>query len=514
MSILSAFNTARSSLLAQSRALSVASNNVGNVNTPGYTRLRPIFETIPGSSGGLSVGGGASIESIQRVVDATIDLQLQRERQELSYDAEIERGLTSIEGIFEELGGTGISGALSEFFASLGDLANNPANSTVRESVLQAAKNLTSLIHDADRRLDQRQIDANNQLQQSVTEVNAITADLAELNGQIFRVESSGSGAEASALRDRRAALLADLAEHVGFTFFERPDGQISVFVGGGAVLVDDDVSAQLLVQPGAAGNPVFFDIFHDLGGSVGGPITARILGGKMGAAIDLRDNRIQSYRDSLDEFTFTLARRINDEHFGPLPAPPPGDAFGLVDNQSRRFFIDGAQAVTPEGSDFTLIGGAAAAIAIHADILANIRHIAAGAVSIGGAGAATGDNQNALDLAAAELNGSAFFQLARDPVTGLEIPPGIVPGGNAQTLGGFSSSISGRLGSELQSSRRALAQEELVVAELEQRRASISGVSLDEEIANLIRFERAYQASARIIQETNTLIGFLIDMV
>ncbi len=88
------------------------------------------------------------------------------------------------------------------------------------------------------------------------------------------------------------------------------------------------------------------------------------------------------------------------------------------------------------------------------------------------------------------------------------------MPGGNAQTLGGFSSSISGRLGSELQSSRRALAQEELVVAELEQRRASISGVSLDEEIANLIRFERAYQASARIIQETNTLIGFLIDMV
>ena len=514
MSILSAFNSARSSLLAQSRALAVTSSNIGNVNTPGYTRLRPIFVPIPSSSGGIPIGGGASIASIQRVVDATIDLQLQRERQELSYDTEIERGLAGIEGIFEELGGTGISAALSELFASLGDLANNPADSTVRESVLQAGQNLIGLIQDADRRLAQRQIDANNQLQQSATEVNGIAADLAQLNGQIFRLENSGGGTEASALRDRRAALLADLAEHVDFTLFEKPDGQLSVFVGGGAVLVADDVSAKLQVQPGAPGNPVFFDIFYDLAGSVGGPITSRILGGTMGGAIDLRDNRIQSYRDSLDEFTFTLARRINDEHYGPLPAPPPGDAFGLVDNQSRRFFIDRTQVVTPEGADFVLIGGAAAGIAIHADILADTRHIAAGAVSVGGAGAAAGDNQNALDLAAVELDGSGFFQLARDPATGLEIPPGIVPGGNAQTLGSFFTSISGRLGSDLQGARRALTQEELVVAELEQRRASVSGVSLDEEIANLIRFERAYQASARIIQETNTLLEFLINMV
>ncbi len=514
MSILSAFNSARSSLLAQSKALAVTSNNIGNVNTPGYTRLRPIFTPLPSYSGGFPVGGGASIESIQRVVDATIDLQLQRERQELSYDTEIERGLTGIEGIFEELGGTGISAALSELFASLGDLANDSADLTVRESVLQAAQNLIGLIHDADRRLDQQQVDANNQLQQSITEVNAIAAGLAQLNGQIFQVETSGVGSEASALRDRRTALLSDLAEHLDFTSFEKANGQISVFVGGGAVLVDDDVSAQLLVQPGAGGNPVFFDIFHDLGGSVGGPITSRILGGKIGGAIDLRDNRIQSYRDSLDEFTFTLARRINDEHYGPLPAPPPGDAFGLVDNQSRRFFIDRTQAVTPEGADFALIGGAAAAIAIHTDIQADTRHIAAGAVSVGGAGAAAGDNQNALDMAAVELDGSAFFQLTRDPTTGLEIPPGIVPGGNAQALGSFLTSISGRLGSELQGSRRSLAQEELVVAELVQRRASVSGVSLDEEIANLIRFERAYQASARVIQETNSLIDFLINMV
>lgn len=514
MSILAAFNSARSSLLAQSRALSVTSNNIGNVNTPGYTRVRPIFLPISATSAGVPVGGGASVDSIQRVVDATLDLQLQRERQQLAYDEHIEQGLSGIEGIFEELGGTGISASLSALFSSLGDLASDSANSTVRESVLQSAQTLIGLIHDADRRLAARAIDANNQLAQSVNEVNTIAANIAQLNEQIFRIGTGAAGDVASSLQDRRAGLLQDLAEHIDFMFFERPDGQISVFLGGGAILVDSETAAQLELQPGAAGNPVFFDVFHNLDGSVGGPITDTINGGAMGAAISLRDNQIQFYRDSLDEFAFTLARRINDEHFGSLPAPPPGDAFGLVDSQSRRFFVDGTQAATPEGADFPLIGGAAARISIHTDILADTRHIAAGAVSVGGAGAAAGDNQNALEMAAIELANSSFFQINRDPATGLEIAPGIVPTATSHTLGSFFDSVSGKLGAELLGSRRALAQGELVVAELEQRRAAVSGVSLDEEVANLIRFERAYQASARVIQDIDELLGFLMELI
>ena len=94
MSILAAFNSARASLLAQSRALSITSNDIGNVNTPGYTRVRPIMVSIPGTSGGLPVGGGSAIDSIQRIVDMTIDLQLHRERQILAFDGQLERGLT------------------------------------------------------------------------------------------------------------------------------------------------------------------------------------------------------------------------------------------------------------------------------------------------------------------------------------------------------------------------------------------------------------------------------------
>lgn len=512
MSILAAFNSARASLLAQSRALAVTSNNVGNANTPGYTRLRPIFTPIPSSVEGFSIGGGASVGEVQRVVDAAVDLQLHREHQQLSYNEHIERGLSSVEGIFEELGGTGIGAALSAFFSSLGDLANDPSNTAVREGVVQSADTLVGLIRDADRRLADRQVDANNQLAQSLTEANAIAANLAELNRQIFSSETGTGNEAASALRDQRTALLTDLAEHVDFTYFERPDGTISVFVAGGMVLVDGNMAASLEARTGAPGNPAFFDVYHNLQGTVNGPVTGRILGGKAGAALDMRDNRLASYRDSMDEFAFTLARRLNDEHYGPLPAPPPGDAFGLVDNVSRRFFVDGSQTATAEGADFTLIGGAAAHLAIHADILLDPRHIAAGATSVGGGGASAGDNENALEMAGIQFGTADFFQITRD-ATGAEIAPGVAPNGTAHTLNNFLTSVSGRLGAELLGSRRALEQEELIVSELEQRRASLSGVSMDEEVANLIRYERAYEAAAKVIQDTDRLLGVLMEI-
>ena len=288
----------------------------------------------------------------------------------------------------------------------------------MRESVLQSAQSLISLIRDADRRLADRQIDANNQIAQSVAEVNTIVQNIAQLNSQIFRSEAGGTGDLSSALRDRRSELLNDLAQHVDFSYFERPDGQIAAFLSGGGMLVDSEVAGGLAAQPGAGGNPVFLDVFHELQGSLSGPVTSTIRGGTLGAAIDLRDNRLQSYRDSLDEFAFTLARRINNEHYGPLPAPPPGDAFGLVDNVSRRFFVDGTAAAVPEGADFALIGGAASRIAIHTDIATDTRHIAAGATSVGGSGAAAGDNENALEMAARQLDSSAFFQISLPRVT------------------------------------------------------------------------------------------------
>jgi flagellar hook-associated protein 1 FlgK len=503
VSIFSTLGLGKLGLLAQQRAIQVTSNNIANVNTPGYTRQRAIFQPVTPTylPEGFPLGGGVDVSRVERVVDEMLDAQLAQERSAQGFDTAREAGLSRIEGILQELDGNGISAALTEFFSAFSDLANRPGGSTERQAVIQSANTLIATIRDADRRLAELQIDANRQIEQNVREINDIAQDIAELNREIFAKEVGGSGAVAASLRDERSQLLEQLAEKIDFSSFERADGQIAVFVGGGFLLVDKDMAGSLEVQTGAPGNPAFYDVFHNLEGSVTGPITSRIASGELAAAIDLRDATAVEYRGQLDSLAYSLAGRVNALHFPTAPAT----AYGLVDDVQRRFFVDGSQPAVAAGADFTAVTGAAANLAIHADLVADPRHVAAGVASLGaGLGAAPGDGENALAISELAVAAGAIYR------------PGDAPGaptGGSATLGDFYDGVAGQLGAELLSTTRALKQEELIVAQLEERRGALSGVSLDEEVANLIRFERAYQASARIIQTADELLERLLDL-
>ncbi len=502
MSIFGTLTIGKQGLLTQARAIQVTANNIANVNTPGYTRQRPIFVPVPPTftRAGVSLGGGVELSDIQRIADAALDAQLQRQRQELAFQNGIDRGLARIEGIFQELEGTGIVATLEQFFKSLNDLASNPNEPSVRNQVVQSAITLADLIRDADRRLFQLQTDANQQITQFTGEINQIAADIAQINHKILEQEV-GESASANALRDKRDQLLAQLGEKIDFTSFERDDGQISVFVAGGFLLVDNDLAASLeasvdqSTQP--LSHPSFFHVFQNVDGTIAGPITSGITGGELGAVLDLRDTRTQFYRSALDEFAFTLANRVNTQHLA---------GYGLEDDTQRRLFVDPSQPADPQGPDFASVAGAASAINVNADLLANNRHLAAGATSLGaGLGAATGDTANVLLLAALQTSSSAFFQVGD--------PPAGPASGPTRALGEFMDSLAGTLGADLQSTRRALVQEGLVLANLEEQRGALSGVSLDEEVTNLIRFERAYQASARVIEIANDLMEQLLRL-
>ncbi len=503
MSIFAALSIGRLGLTAQSRALQVTANNISNVNTPGFTRQRAVFEPISNGvlSSGFSPGSGVIVPTAERISDATLEAQRQFERQQLGMDEGMERGLSRIEGIFEELGGEGINTTLSRFFAGLNDLANDPGNTAVRDTVARAAETLISQISDTDQRLNQLQLDENTKIRQSVIEVSDISRDIASLNRQIFLKETGDGQATASGLRDRRNELLNQLAEEIDYTSFERDDGSIAVFAAGGFLLVVGDESASLEVQTGGFGNPLFFDVFQNLGGSVNGPITSRISSGQIGASLALRDDRVQAYRNSLDEFAFSLADRINSVHY--QPGTPPG-ALGMGDATSRRMFIDARQPVVAEGAAPVQVAGLAGALRLHPDIVANSRHIATGAGPSGGGPALKDDNRIVLALANVETLDTAFYAVGDTAGS---------PTGSPATLGAFMDSLSGSLGSELQSARRSVSQSELIVAELDDRRGALSGVSLDEEVANLVRYERAYQASARTISTMDELLQDLLAL-
>ncbi len=496
MSLFGTLVIGRQGLIAQQRAISITSNNVANVNTPGYTRQRPVFEPVsPAYLNGVPIGGGVDVVDAERIADAFLDAQLNRERQQFALHEGLDAGLTRVEAIFDEVSGNGIGATLSALFRALNDLSSHPEDPTVRASAVGAAQTLVDQIRDADRRLEQIQLDANQRVEQLSTDISQIGRDIAALNRQIF-VKEAGGEATASALRDQRAALLSKLAGKIDVTSVERADGTASVYVAGGFFLVDGDQAAELTVDVGAGANGNFFHVWQSLDGALQGPITSRITAGELGAQLALRDDRIVDYRASLDEFAFTLARRINTVHLAGL---------GQVDATARRLFVDRNAAASAAGTDLASVGGAAAALGLHAAIAADARHLAAGYPPGGGAPADAGDNRNALDLAAVEAAASATFRVG-DPAAG-------PASGSVRTIGAAWDATLGALGTEIEAKRRLAQQTDLIVADLQGRRDALSGVSLDEEIANLVRFERAYQANARVLDTANQLLELLLGM-
>jgi flagellar hook-associated protein 1 FlgK len=496
MSIFGTFTIGKQALVSHQRAVQVTSQNIANVNTEGYSRQRPVFESISPTPlpSGYPLGGGVALTRVERLADEFLDSQVRREGQELAYDAALGKGLSRLEAIFSELDGNGIDAAVTRLFSSFQDLADHPDDPTVRTAAVQAGASLTALLNDADRRLTQIAADENGKVEQLVTEVNQLASEIAEVNNRIFLLEAEEQSA--ASLRDRRGQLLEQLAEKIDFTSFERDDGTVSVFVGGGFFLVDAEASAELSVRTGTGPAGAFFDVYHDVDGSLAGPITNRISGGELGAVLDLRDDRVPFYRAQLDAFAYTLYDRVNDVHLA---------GRGLVDDQARRFFVDASGAQTTAGADFAAIPGAAGLIAVHQDLLADAGHLAAGTPSAGAALA--GDNRNALELVAVETAAGPVYQ-----ITGAvpDVAAG-APSGPTRTLGDAYGALLGGLGAEIQASARREQQAELMRAELLERRGELSGVSLDEEVANLIRFEKGYQAAARIIATIDEMMEDLL---
>ncbi len=492
MSIFGLLNIGKEGLLANQRAINTTANNIANVNTPSYTRQRTVFTpTAPAFSPiGRPLSGGVSISDVERVANTALDAQVLREREELAFNEQRELGLARLEGIFEELGGTGITSALGDFFKAVQDLSLNPAGTVQRQAMIETATTMTERIRLTDARAHQVQIDANSSLKQLVSEVNALATQIARLNSEIFKAE--GAGASASALRDARNEALSQLGDNIDFSFFERDDGQIAVFVGGGFLLVDSGQAGSLELQTrGTGDDPNFFDVYQRIGGAVAGPITSLITGGKIGAELELRDTTVGAIRDDLDEFAFTLSYRFNLVH---------DDGYGLVDATQRDFF-----------TDLTVVDGAASQIAVDPTILTAPRHLSAAATLDAGLGDVyPGDNENVLLLAALETQSVVMFRIGDTP-NELSVDEGAT--GLTQSLAEFYGGIVGTLGSDVSSARNAVLSQELVVGELEARRAQISGVSIDEEVANLLRYERAYQASARVISSVDTLLQQLLSI-
>jgi len=448
-------------------ASEVTSENIANVNTPGYSRQRVILESAPPTTAnGFPMGTGVRISTVERYYDALLQKQLVNAQTTQGYDTTKSTVLQQIEPTFNEVGNDGLGAAITNFFGAWQDLTLNPAGSAERQAVLSRAQILTDNFHSVSTALNDSISIQNESLVPLTNDINATLNNIAQLNGQIKTTELvSGNANEA---RDQRDQLVRDLSQQIGITYTENSDGTTDIkYADGGAALVTGATAGSFSLDK--ITDPTKFAV--KMTDTSGVPMTPAPTTGQLGATVALRDTIIPGYLTQVNALASTIATQVNTQHLlgsdqtGSIP--PPGGPPTTV-----AFFT----------------GATAATISLSAGITGTDKIAASGSATL------LGDNSNALALA--QLQGQKVMS------------------GNTATFGSYFNSLVSKVGLDVQSAKNTETQDIAFTKQLTTLRESNSGVSLDEELTNLVKYQRSYQASAKLITTATEMMDTVIAMI
>ncbi len=455
-------NIGTRALYAHQQAINVTGNNIANANTEGYSRQRAVLQTAPTIDMPIGPEGtGVTAKSIQRIVDPFIDPQLNEAIQDQgAWDAS-QSMLERVEIVLNESDENGLNAYLSEFWNAWQDVSNNPSGYSERATLVGKAETLTTAVNQVYSDLTEIQADIDDSIDSAVVEINTIADRITTLNEQIHAVESAGGNANDQ--RDQRDQLLRDLSEWIDFTSAEDSQGRVTVTLGDGKNLVGAGADRLTTVTDASTGHQ---DVAWagapavDLNGDIGG--------GKLRGWFTVRDDTVQGYIDDLNTmFTSAngLAAQVNTLHKA---------GYNLNSLSNQAFFT------------FTNAGD----LAVDSAIRANPNLIAATNAASG----VPGGNETALAIVALQttkiLNGGsatyddAYNALVRD--VGIQVSTATSNAKNSESMATY----------------------------LEKFRESVSGVSLDEETVNLVKFQHAYEAAASLISTVDEMLDTVIAMV
>ena len=443
------------SLDADQGAISVTTNNLANANTPGYDRQIVQFsENDPIQEGNLSFGTGVTLEQAQTVRSNVLQIQLNQETQASGQLDSFVSGMSQVETLFNETTGTGLQTPLSAFFSSLQQLSTNPSDSSLRVGVISAAQNLATAFNQSSSALTTQQSDLNQSVEQSVGEVNNFTTQVAQLNNQISGLTESGE--DPSALIEQRDVVLQNLSNVIGISIIGGDNNNITVTTGNGSPLVVGNQSFALQTQTNTATG--MQDVF-----SQGQDITSQISAGELGGQIQVRDQQIPSILNQLDTLASSIENSVNTQSQA---------GYDLNGNPGTNLFT-----TPPVG-----VAGAAATMGV---AISNPSLVAAS--SDGPAGS----NGTANALAA----------IANQAIV------------NGQTPSDYYSGTVFQIGNAVSNATAEQTAAQQVTQQLQNQIGALSGVSLNEEAANLTKFQQAYDASARVVTIISDLTNEAINL-
>lgn len=454
MSLSSLLGIARSALQMHQRAIDVAGHNIANASTEGYNRQRlNVTTATPLMHPQGFLGRGVEVSGIERPRDEFLDTSFRRENGALAQFATLRDALGEIENAFGEPSEFALAAQLDAFFSAWSDLANNPLSSAVRSVVQSEGRQLTEFMNGLAGRIDAVQSQTLEQLRADIGDVNSSLKQIADLNRQI--AAAGNGGTNAPDLLDKRDGLLDRLSEYLPITVVENNDGSIRV-IGCDSLLVDGGATRPLEIASSTSG-AVSVKVSD-------GP-SLDLTAGKFAAHVDLINNVIPRVASELDGLAAALVEQVNTLHSSgySVSGEPAGDFFG-------RWNVT------------------AATISLATDVAASPDAIAAGT------GSGPGDASIALNIAA--------LREARLPSLG-----------NRSIAEYYATMVTG-VGSEVREADGFATAQDVLVANIQACRQSVSGVSIDEEMVNLIMHQQAYTAAARLVTVADEMLQEVLRMV
>lgn len=450
---------ALSALQADRNALQVTGQNIANSSTDGYTRQRAVFQAVGGSvipamyARSDGIGSGVDISGVQRLQDAFLEQRANAENATLANLQGAQDTFANIENAFGEPGSSGLQSLLSSYWNSWDDVANNPADSAARTSLIGAGQSVATALNTASGSLSAQWTSSRESLQAAVEHVNATAANVAALNKAI--VAATAAGNSPNDLMDQRDLLIRDLATSLGVTTRANANGSTDVLLGGSSLVSGSDTRQLVLTGATAldqAGTTPVSLSWSDTGQP------AYPTSGQAGALLTALNGTLPSYSSQLDAVAKQLATSVNAGQAG---------GYDLNGNPGTPFF-DPAKLT-------------AGSITV---VLTDPALVAASAQPPTAPGQPSYDGSNA--QAMANMSGTGADATYRTLIV---------------TLGAAS-----------RGTQQQVTTQQGVAQQVTQARDSAAGVDLDEEQTNLITYQHAYEAAARFLSVVDSVLDTLIN--
>ncbi len=439
-----ALEMGKRALATQQLWLNTIGHNISNVASAGYTRQRVLTNTTPAQStpSGM-VGTGVTATNVLQIRDLFLNQQYREENKALGQWTTLDKTLGQIQALFSEPNTDSLSDLLDKFWSSWSDLANNPESVSARTALKEQTNLLTNSFHRIYNQMTDMRDSVDNDVRLTVEKVNGIASEISNLNEQIARTELGGQ--KANDLRDRRDYLIDQLSQYVDVNAVEQKNNMTTVYIGALAI-VDGTSSFKLGTKTVGVENATSSEIVW-----AGTTKTIKNLNGELKGLIDTRDDIIPKYLNYLDNLAGTLVSQVNGVH-------------------QVGYGLDGTTGI----SFFDPLHSGAATISLNDLIANNVNRIAASQSG------EVGDNINA--LAIADLRNAATMMRG------------------TASFSEYYNSMIGEIASETNKAINLKDNYGLLVQQLDNSRQSVQGVSLDEEMAQMVKYQHAFDAASRVI--------------